>query len=431
MLKYPSNTQHGAYPLFKIFALFVLPSLILGIVVLLASLAWGARQFITEEYLKIAQRQAQAILRSVQREHPTTWEKFNRGAIADNEWNEGDTKMMAGSIDQLASDRALPKIKIYDATGKVLYSTTRSEIGSLEDASGLAETLTARRATALLTSLDSELVYELYTYFSPDSGQSALVVELYEPETWLADLLSSSALSLLLVPVLLLMLALALLTHLVRKAQQEIDHRTAVAADLQVQLEKFVSRRAATAVLTSQSGLNAGRAADVCLYFSDVRSFTSYAEKSSPAQVVYLLNTLIDIQVKALHKFGGDVDKIIGDAVLAVFSGENRSARAIACAQEILQHCNGRPDIARYLGIGIHDGPVIVGSIGSPDRLDYTVIGDSVNVAARFSEIAGSGEIVADISTIANARFPSGFSPVEKVILKGRISALQIRRWAI
>jgi adenylate cyclase len=243
--------------------------------------------------------------------------------------------------------------------------------------------------------------------------------------------LSSSALSLLLVPVLLLTLVLAFLTHLVRKAQREINHRTAMAAYLQMRLEKFVSRRAANAALTSQNGLNAGRSVDVCLYFSDVRSFTSYAEKNSPTQVVYLLNTLIDIQVKALYKFGGDVDKIIGDAVLAVFSGENRSARAIACAQEILQHCNGRPDIARHLGIGIHDGPVIVGSIGSPDRLDYTVIGDSVNVAARFSEIARSGEIVADISTIATARFPVGFSPMEKVTLKGRISTLQIKRWSI
>ncbi|OYT92397.1 MAG: hypothetical protein CFE43_09030 [Burkholderiales bacterium PBB3] len=429
MFKQPPVPGSEAYPLYKRFILFVLPGLVAGIVILLGTMAWSARQFITEEYLKIAQRQARAILKSVQREQPTLWEKLTHANIPQDEWERGATKIFADAIDQLASDRELPKIKLYDTTGRVLYSTTRSEIGDMEKASGLARALRTKNATAALTSLDTEIVYELYIYLPPDSTRDALVVELYEPETWLANLLSSSVLSLLLIPLLLLSLVLAFLIHLVRKAQQEIDHRTTQALDLQMRLEKFVSRRAANAALTAQSGLNAGRTVDVCLYFADVRSFTSYAEENSPMQVVGLLNTLIDIQVQAIHKFGGDVDKIIGDAVLAVFVGVSRSQRAIACAQEVLQSCSARPDIERYLGIGIHEGPVIVGSIGSPDRLDYTVIGDSVNVAARFSEIAKKGEIIADISTLASAGFSDKFSSPERVTLKGRASALQIKRW--
>jgi adenylate cyclase len=169
----------------------------------------------------------------------------------------------------------------------------------------------------------------------------------------------------------------------------------------------------------------------VALYFADVRNFTTYAEKHSPTQVVGLLNRLIEIQVKHINDFGGDVDKIIGDAVLAVFTGEHMAYRAIGCAMAVLVTCHSQQDLACSLGIGVHVGQVISGSIGAEQRQDHTVIGDAVNVAARLSANAAEDELVVDSATVALTDYTDIFSPLEKVQLKGRTDAVNIQRWRL
>ena len=106
--------------------------------------------------------------------------------------------------------------------------------------------------------------------------------------------------------------------------------------------------------------------------------------------------------VDAITRAGGDVDKMIGDAVLARFQGAQAEASAIAAARGALRNLE-QADLPRGVGIGIYTGDVISGTVGSTDRMDFTVIGDSVNIAARLCSAAARGEIVADAATVKAA----------------------------
>src|SRR6185369_12217849 len=134
---------------------------------------------------------------------------------------------------------------------------------------------------------------------------------------------------------------------------------------------------------------------------------------------------IIGLQVKIIEAHEGDVDKMIGDAVLARFHGQERERSAVEAARAI-QAAVGAADLPCGLGIGVFSGPVMAGLVGSGDRLDYTVIGDSVNVAARLCEAAAVGEVIVDAATACRAGGP--FESEESLRVKGREGSIRVRR---
>ncbi len=143
------------------------------------------------------------------------------------------------------------------------------------------------------------------------------------------------------------------------------------------------------------SGLLAGEKRNVAVLFSDIRSFTEISEHNKPEDVVAFLNRYFETMAGAVIRHGGTIDKFIGDAILAVFGApkayENNAERAVNAAFDMLRSLSGIdtgglviPGKGLDMGIGIHEGDAIVGNIGSRDRYDYTVIGDTVNLASRL-----------------------------------------------
>ena len=142
--------------------------------------------------------------------------------------------------------------------------------------------------------------------------------------------------------------------------------------------------------------LGVGETRTVAVLFSDIRSFTNISEKNKPDVLVAFLNRYFSLMVDIIKKHGGTVDKFIGDAIMALFgtpvSYEDNSRRAVAAAYEMRDALDTfdvgdlvLPDGMSFnIGIGIHYGDVIAGSLGSKDKTDYTVIGDSVNLASRL-----------------------------------------------
>ncbi len=136
--------------------------------------------------------------------------------------------------------------------------------------------------------------------------------------------------------------------------------------------------------------------------FVDLCGFTAFSENESPNNVVNLLNQYFDEIVNTIMKHGGYIDKFIGDAVMAVFKGEHHIEEAVEAALAVRQKIDELKkdiDLTKFSGsisIGICDGQVVVGNIGSKSlkRFDYTVIGDVVNTAARLQEIARQGQIL-------------------------------------
>jgi adenylate cyclase len=144
---------------------------------------------------------------------------------------------------------------------------------------------------------------------------------------------------------------------------------------------------------------------EVTILFADIRSFTTIAERMPAEEVVSMLNQFFSIMVDIVFKNQGILDKFIGDQLMAVFGlmpSENPySLNAVNTAIE-MQNATEALMIERAeqkqetfgIGIGINTGDAIVGNVGSKNRMDYTTIGDSVNIAARLQEIAKRGEII-------------------------------------
>lgn len=130
-----------------------------------------------------------------------------------------------------------------------------------------------------------------------------------------------------------------------------------------------------------------GEEVEVSILFMDVRGFTAFAESTPPREVVGRLNELYDEVIPVILRHGGHANKFIGDGLLAVFGAPERHAdhadRAVAAALEIARCVEERFAGALRVGVGVNSGLVIVGTIGGGGRLDFTVIGDTVNTAAR------------------------------------------------
>lgn len=141
---------------------------------------------------------------------------------------------------------------------------------------------------------------------------------------------------------------------------------------------------------------------EATIVFCDVRGFTAYAEDKAPEQVVESLNTYLEMATRVIIKYGGYIDKFIGDAILGVFGVPvfrqdhvERAVRAAMYLQEELckEGRQGNPLLAA-VGISIHTGDVVAGNVGSLTKMEYTVIGDSVNLASRLNAFAGPGEVI-------------------------------------
>ncbi len=156
-----------------------------------------------------------------------------------------------------------------------------------------------------------------------------------------------------------------------------------------------VGRKAAEQILARDPGLG-GTEQEITVMFVDIRSFTARSAHLSPSEAVNLLNEFLRVMVEAVEgEHGGMINKFLGDGFMALFGVEshahNHADRAVASGrsmQRALERLNlqrvqlGQDAIA--IGIGINTGPVIVGSIGSPERMEFTVIGNTVNVASRI-----------------------------------------------
>ncbi len=141
---------------------------------------------------------------------------------------------------------------------------------------------------------------------------------------------------------------------------------------------------------------------EATIIFADIRGFTAYSENRNPKAVVAMLNTFFEIATGAILDYGGYVDKFIGDSVLGVFGVpvvrkdhvERAVRAALALNERLQQRGNQTNPLLSFVGIGIHTGRVVSGNIGSQSKMEYTVIGDTVNLASRLSSLAAPGEIL-------------------------------------
>lgn len=173
--------------------------------------------------------------------------------------------------------------------------------------------------------------------------------------------------------------------------------------DERFKLSKYVSKSTNRLISTDSSDdIKEGEKKRLTILFSDIRGFTSYSEKNPPDVVIKNLNKLLQEQAEIVYKYGGDVDKYVGDELMAIFTDDYQ---AVMCAYEMINkviQIDKKYNTTLRVGIGVNLGDVISGNIGSKDRMEYAVIGDSVNVAARFCSNAKPDTIIISERIINN-----------------------------
>lgn len=204
--------------------------------------------------------------------------------------------------------------------------------------------------------------------------------------------------------------------------------------------KKYVSKQVVEKLLDSEESLNlGGELRNATVLFTDIRGFTSMSENMEPEKVVSTLNDYFTEMIDIVFKHNGTLDKIVGDELMIVYgapiSAKDDTNRALDTAIEMMikldqfnkkRMKNGIAPIE--IGIGINHGPVISGNIGSRAMMDYTVIGDTVNLGARLCSHASSGNIIVSDSVYKKTSGRYKFESLDSIKVKGKAKEISIRK---
>lgn len=191
-------------------------------------------------------------------------------------------------------------------------------------------------------------------------------------------------------------------------------------------LRRYVSPRTQEiARLYAATGtLPAPRRQEACILFSDARGFTEMSQELEPESVFEILSGHLAAQVDLVYQHGGYIDKYSGDGIMAVFDGESMARKCCACALDILERSRELADLkgpgAIRLGIGIHQGFAMLGNLGSSEHLDYTIVGKTVNLAARLCGLANQSIVVSQaVRDAVGGAAEFSFAPGERAAIRG------------
>lgn len=165
--------------------------------------------------------------------------------------------------------------------------------------------------------------------------------------------------------------------------------------------------------------------------FADIRGFTTIAERLSPEETFEFLNEVLGVMTGAIFDFGGMLDKFIGDEIMAIFGtpveDEKHPLKAVLSAIEIMRRIKKRFEFVK-VGIGINTGEMMIGNIGTERRMEYTAIGDEVNLASRIQKIAGPGEILITENTFKEVENKVKVEFIGEIEIKGKEEKVRVYR---
>ncbi len=236
---------------------------------------------------------------------------------------------------------------------------------------------------------------------------------------------------------------LQILTGLAAQAGRAIDNaykakeieRSALARR---DFEKLLPPEIVEQVLSGKVQLQrGGELRETAVLFSDIRGFTRWTEQHQPTHIVSILNDYFELMVDAIHRHHGTLDKFMGDGIMALFGAPiaygNDTLNAVLSAMDMMEGLEklnvrlrdlGQDDVR--IGIGINNGPVIAGYMGSSKSMEYTAIGDHVNLSARLCGVATPGQILLSENTFQSVRGNIDTKQLSPVSVKGKLEPVNI-----
>lgn len=221
-------------------------------------------------------------------------------------------------------------------------------------------------------------------------------------------------------------------------AFNEMTHGLLLKEQYRGVLDKVVSPEIADELLKGEVVLG-GENREVTTLFADIAGFTALTEGMEPQEVITLINQCMDRLGRVVEETGGVVDKYVGDQVMALFGAPvalpdhaeravNAALRMNAELADLNEQRAARGEPPLRVSTGIHSGIVVAGNMGSPNRLNYTVLGEGVNLAARLCSLAGAGEILVAESTYHAVRHVVSATPLGHQSLKGFSTPIAVWR---
>ncbi len=207
---------------------------------------------------------------------------------------------------------------------------------------------------------------------------------------------------------------------------------------LKENFSRYVSQEVFDKIISKQAKTRLGGERIECaIFFSDIRGFTRYSETLPPEEVVETLNQYFNLMLGCVNEYVGYIDKLVGDEIMAIYKeGEgvsNPTLNAVRTAFLMkeklkmfneMRHAEGKDPI--YFGVGINYGSVVSGNIGSFQRMDYTIIGDNVNLAARLCGAAGKEQIIISENAAKKVNDLIKLIPLPSITVKGKEKPVKI-----
>jgi class 3 adenylate cyclase len=218
------------------------------------------------------------------------------------------------------------------------------------------------------------------------------------------------------------------------RAKVETDDLRNTKEMIRQTFERFVPPSVVAQLLKDPTQVKLGGVLqEVTILFSDLENFTSISERTDPEKLLKMLNTYHTLVVKIIQQNGGTVDKFIGDGVMALYNTplqqDDHALRAVLTALQIREtlgetYLEFERDFHLRINFGIHTGQAVVGNVGSADIMDFTAVGDTVNIAARLQGLAENGQILVSEATFEQVQEYVEAIPIGAQTVKGRIGTI-------
>jgi adenylate cyclase len=214
------------------------------------------------------------------------------------------------------------------------------------------------------------------------------------------------------------------------RSKVETDELRAMQTTIRKTFERYVSPSVVEQLLHDPAQVQlGGKLQTVTVLFADLEGFTSIAEQTEPVKLLTVLNLYHTMMVSLIREHGGTVDKFIGDGVMALYNTPleqtSHALHAVMTAVHIRDvmtafHQQFEPIYRMRINFGIHTGQAVVGNVGAPDLMNYTALGDTVNLAARLQGLSSSGQILISAATRNQLKDRVITRSIGKLNVKGR-----------
>lgn len=218
------------------------------------------------------------------------------------------------------------------------------------------------------------------------------------------------------------------------RLKTETDELRKTQQMIRITFERYVAPSVVDQLLSDPAQVKlGGKMQEVTVLFSDLQGFTSISERLDPERLLAILNQYHTMMVNIIRDHGGTVDKFMGDGVMALYNAPlEQPDHALAAVQTALSIQQRLPDFTEQftptermrVNFGIHTGMAVVGNVGAPDLMNYTAVGDTVNLAARLQQVGKDGRILISAATEARLRGRVIARPIGELQVKGRTESV-------